>query len=196
MALGEIARDLQKTASNELLWLREMRQYVNTWTPERRSAEWEKLIAFEESAKMLGRAAASGSGCNSRIAAEPLLASNSRSEPHGRAKPCYTMEGLQRFCLMIAEAGKKDRLAELYRKVLHCAEVAERRQKGGGEDFIKRARPVIMERLEKIEARYREEKEYQLRIKEGTADGESGSEATAAAGGGGGKCGGTAESQK
>lgn len=170
MALGEIARDLQKTASDtrrrseaptvELLWLREMRQYVNTWTPERRSAEWEKLIAFEESAKMLG------------------------------------MEGLERFCLMIAEAGKKDRLAELYRKVLHCAEVAERRQKGGGEDFIKRARPVIMERMEKIVARYREEKEYQLRIKEGTADGESGSETTAAAGGGGGKCGGTAESQK
>ena len=56
MALGEIARDLQKTASDELLLLRDMRRYVNLNNDRALQAERQRLADFDE----IGRASCRG----------------------------------------------------------------------------------------------------------------------------------------
>lgn len=172
MALGEIARDLQKTASDELLLLRDMRRYVNLNNDRALQAERQRLADFDASPEAL------------------------------------TMEGQKRRCRMFAELDRKSKTKIVYQRVLHCAEDAERKQKGGGEKYVRLTRPKINELMERIENRYQRLKEYQLTItskasesdaiaKEGAADGarngENGNQAAAAAAGGGGQGGGTAE---
>lgn len=65
MALGEIARNLQACSgfaaaggevSAEILWLREMRKYVNEHAPEIGS-DWEEIKAFEDSMPLGDKAA-------------------------------------------------------------------------------------------------------------------------------------------
>ena len=49
MGLADVARAAQQeAASAELLWLREMRKYVNTNTEEKIGKMWEKIGAFDE----------------------------------------------------------------------------------------------------------------------------------------------------
>ena len=95
MALGEIARDLQKTASDELLLLRDMRRYVNLNNDRALQAERQRLADFDASPEAL------------------------------------TMEGQKRRCRMFAELDRKSKTKIVYQRVLHCAEDAERKQKGG-----------------------------------------------------------------
>lgn len=156
MALADVARELQEAASADLLWLRDMRKYVNLNNDKALQAERRRLAELDAFPEALTR--------------------------------------------MLAEFARKCRTRELYQEVLQEAGQEERKRKGGGEAFVKRARPAIMERLAEIDALYHEEKEYQLRIKEVAADGgcdrKSGNQAAFAADGGGGQCGGTAESQK
>lgn len=164
MALADVARELQEAASADLLWLRDMRKYVNLNNDKALQAERRRLAEFDASLEAL------------------------------------TMEGQRRRWRMFADLERKCRTRELYQEVLQEAGQEERKRKGGGEAFAKRARPAIMERLAEIDALFHEEKEYQLRIKEVAADGgcdrKSGNQAAAAADGGGGRGCGTAESQK
>lgn len=136
MPLTEVVRELQKVPSAELLWLRDMRKYVNRNHDGVLHAERRRLAEFDAS------------------------------------RDAFTMEGQRRRCLMFSELECKCKTKELYEAVLQEAGRAERRKKGGGEEFAKRARPEILKRLEEIETHCRELREYQLRIKEDTADGD------------------------
>lgn len=77
-----------------------------------------------------------------------------------------TEEGRETMCRMLADAWRMRQFREVSHEILTAAAKAEKRQKGGGEEWARLSLPLIRHRLEYIDTEYRKMCRYQLTLEE------------------------------
>ena len=75
-----------------------------------------------------------------------------------------TIDGQKWICREMADHNRNSRLRKVYEETLQRAAKEERREKGGGEAFVRRHWDELQEALAGIEKMYQEEKKWQLEL--------------------------------
>jgi len=118
---------------------------------------------------------------------EALLREKAEIEAYSHTPEGSSGAGCERVCARMADLLERGALAHFYGKVLEYAERKERREKGGGEQAIRRHRQEIEGMERGIRKKYRRQRRLQMRLEdlEGDADGddETGNDPFAAADG-------------